>query len=72
MTVEQSDISNLVASGWKPPMPFTVKARDGETNLYGLLFRPIDFDPNLSYPIINYLYPGHQSGSVGSLSLIQI
>ena len=68
MTVEQSDISNLVASGWKPPMPFTVKARDGETNLYGLLFRPIDFDPNLSYPIINYLYPGPQSGSVGSRS----
>jgi len=68
MTVEQSDISHLIASGWKPPMPFTVKARDAETDLYGLLFRPTDFDPGHSYPIINYLYPGPQSGSVGSRS----
>ena len=68
MTVEQSDISHLIASGWKPPIPFTVKARDAETDLYGLLFRPTDFDPDHSYPIINYLYPGPQSGSVGSRS----
>ncbi len=68
MLVEKSDISRLIASGWKPPMPFTVKARDGETDLYGLLFRPTDFDDSSSYPIINYLYPGPQSGSVGSRS----
>ena len=68
MTVEESDISSLLTSGWKPPMPFTVKARDGETDLYGLLFRPTNFDSGSSYPIINYLYPGPQSGSVGSRS----
>jgi len=49
-------------------MPFSVKARDGETDLYGLLFRPLDFDPARKYPVVNYLYPGPQSGSVGSRS----
>jgi dipeptidyl aminopeptidase/acylaminoacyl peptidase len=68
MTLEEADISALAASGWQPPMPFSVKARDGETDLYGLLFRPLDFDPEHRYPIINYQYPGPQSGSVGSRS----
>jgi dipeptidyl aminopeptidase/acylaminoacyl peptidase len=68
MTLEQANISALVASGWQPPMPFSVKARDGETDLYGLLFRPLDFDSTGSYPVVNYLYPGPQSGSVGSRS----
>lgn len=68
MTLEEADISRLVASGWEPPMPFSVKARDGETDLHGLLFRPLDFDPTRSYPVVNYLYPGPQSGSVGSRS----
>lgn len=68
MPLEEADVSQLVASGWQPPMPFTVKARDGETDLHGLLFRPLDFDPSRSYPVVNYLYPGPQSGSVGSRS----
>jgi len=68
MTLEEADISRLTASGWQPPMPFSVKARDGETDLYGLLFRPLDFDPSRTYPVVNYLYPGPQSGSVGSRS----
>ncbi len=68
MTLEEADISLLTASGWQPPMPFTVKARDGETDLHGLLFRPLDFDPGRTYPVVNYLYPGPQSGSVGSRS----
>lgn len=68
MTLQEADVSRLVASGWRPPTPFTVKARDGETDLYGLLFRPTDFDPDASYPVVNYLYPGPQSGSVGSRS----
>lgn len=68
MTVQEADVSRLVASGWRPPTPFTVKARDGETDLHGLLFRPTDFDPDASYPVVNYLYPGPQSGSVGSRS----
>jgi dipeptidyl aminopeptidase/acylaminoacyl peptidase len=68
MTLEEADISPLEATGWQPPMPFTVKARDGETDLHGLLFRPLDFDPSRRYPVVNYLYPGPQSGSVGSRS----
>jgi dipeptidyl-peptidase 4 len=68
MPLETADISRLVETGWKPPMPITVKARDGVTDLYGLLFRPTDFDPSKRYPIINNIYPGPQSGSVGGRS----
>ncbi len=68
LTLEEADISRLVADGWQPPIPFEVKARDGETDLYGLMYRPTSFDPSNSYPIINYLYPGPQTGSVGSRS----
>jgi dipeptidyl aminopeptidase/acylaminoacyl peptidase len=66
--LERADISALVETGWKPPTPFTVKARDGRTDLYGLMYRPSNFDSTASYPILNYLYPGPQSGSVGSRS----
>jgi len=65
-TIEKADISRLVATGWKPPVPFTVKARDSATDLYGLMFKPTNFDPNKKYPIINHIYPGPQGGSVGS------
>ncbi len=64
--LEKADISKLLATGWKAPMPITVKARDGQTDLYGLLFRPVNFDPAKKYPIINHIYPGPQTGSVGS------
>ncbi len=65
-SLEEADITRLVETGWKPPVSFTVKARDGETDLYGLLFRPTSFDPDRKYPIINSIYPGPQTGSVGS------
>jgi dipeptidyl aminopeptidase/acylaminoacyl peptidase len=68
VTVEKADISRLLATGWKPPMPFTVKARDGKTDLYGLLYVPTQLDSNKKYPIINHIYPGPQTGSVGSRS----
>jgi dipeptidyl-peptidase 4 len=68
MPIEKADISKLLASGWKPPIPFSVKARDGKTDLYGMLFRPTNFDPTKKYPIINNAYPGPQSGSVGGRS----
>lgn len=64
----KADISRLVAAGWSPPLPFTVKARDGKTDLYGLLYRPGNFDSTRKYPIVNYIYPGPQAGSVGSRS----
>jgi dipeptidyl-peptidase-4 len=68
MTLERADIARLLATGWTPPIPFTVKARDGKTDLYGLMHRPSNFDSTKSYPIINYIYPGPQGGSVGSRS----
>jgi len=67
-TLEKTDISRLIATGWKPPVPITVKAHDGQTDLYGLLFTPTKLDPNKKYPIIDYIYPGPQGGSVGSWS----
>ncbi len=68
LELERADISRLVESGWRPPEPFTVKARDGETDLYGLMYKPTHFDASRTYPVVNYLYPGPQSGSVGSRS----
>jgi dipeptidyl aminopeptidase/acylaminoacyl peptidase len=70
LELERADISRLLATGWKPPLPFTVKARDGKTDLYGLMFRPTNFDPAQRYPIINNIYPGPQSGSVRSRSFL--
>jgi dipeptidyl aminopeptidase/acylaminoacyl peptidase len=68
LTLERADISRLLATGWTPPMSFSVKARDGQTDLYGLMYRPTAFDSTRKYPIINHHYPGPQSGSVGSRS----
>jgi dipeptidyl-peptidase-4 len=66
LQLEKMDISRLLATGWKPPMPITVKDRGGAGLLYGLLYRPSNFDPSKKYPIINNIYPGPQTGSVGS------
>lgn len=68
LALELVDISALLADGWIAPEPFVVKARDQITDLYGLLYKPSNFDAGKSYPILNYLYPGPQSGSVGSRS----
>jgi len=64
--LERADLTRLYAAGWTPPEPFTVKARDGQTDLYGQLFKPSDFDPNRRYPVVLYLYPGPQTGSIRS------
>jgi dipeptidyl aminopeptidase/acylaminoacyl peptidase len=68
VALEKTDISRLAATGWKPPVPFSVKAHDGVTDIYGLLFTPEKLDPNRKYPIVDYIYPGPQGGSVGSWS----
>ncbi|MGC2529284.1 MAG: DPP IV N-terminal domain-containing protein [Candidatus Acidiferrum sp.] len=65
-TVAKTDISRLLATGWQPPTLITVKARDGETDLYGLMYKPTNLDPAKKYPIINNIYPGPQGGSVGN------
>ncbi len=66
LILEKVDIGPLLAAGWKPCIPFTVKARDGATDLFGLMFRPTGFDPSRKYPIVVYIYPGPQSGTIGT------
>jgi len=68
LPLEKMDVTKLMATGWKPPIPIKVKAADGVTDLYGMMFRPSNFDPSKKYPIINNAYPGPQSGSVGARS----
>ena len=67
-TVATADITRLQAAGWTPPTPLVVKARDGRNDLYGLMFKPSRFDPTKKYPVIDYIYPGPQTGSVGGRS----
>ncbi len=67
-TLEKTDISKLVESGWKAPEPITIKSRDGRWDLYGLMFSPSNLDKTKKYPIINYIYPGPQGGGVGGRS----
>jgi dienelactone hydrolase/Tol biopolymer transport system component len=63
--LERTDVSKLAATGWKPVIPFSVKAADGKTDIYGLMWVPRNLDPNKKYPIIDYIYPGPQGGSIG-------
>jgi dipeptidyl-peptidase-4 len=64
LRLERTDVKALEAAGYKFPMPFSVKADDGITDLYGVMFRPFDFNPKLKYPLIEYVYPGPQTESV--------
>jgi dipeptidyl-peptidase-4 len=68
LELEKANISKLLATGWKPPTPVTMKARDGKTDIYGLMFTPSTLDSTKKYPIVDYIYPGPQSGSVGPRS----
>lgn len=60
MELEESDFSQLFAAGYKFPETFKVKAADGVTDLYGVMYKPFDFDSTKVYPIIDYVYPGPQ------------
>ena len=60
MKLEETDLSLLYHAGWKMPERFKVKADDGITDLYGVMYKPFDFDPDKKYPIISYVYPGPQ------------
>lgn len=61
--VLEADISALKGIGWRPPERFIVKAADGKADLYGAMFRPVDFDPSLSYAVVDQTYPGPQTNS---------
>ena len=60
MDLEESDFSQLLAAGYQFPEPFTVKAADGVTDLYGVMYKPFNFDSTKVYPVIDYVYPGPQ------------
>ena len=64
--LEEADASKLEEVGWRPPEVFSVKARDGVTDIYGLIYFPDDVDESRLYPVIDHIYPGPQVGSVGS------
>ena len=62
--LEEADVSKLLEYGWKFPEQFTVKAADGKTDLYGIMWKPYDFDPSKEYPIVSQVYPGPQTETV--------
>ncbi|MGK0422370.1 MAG: dipeptidyl aminopeptidase/acylaminoacyl peptidase, partial [Polaribacter sp.] len=68
MDVETADISELKENNWQEPIEFSVKARDEKTNIYGIMCLPSHYNASKKYPILNYIYPGPQSGSIGDYS----
>ena len=64
MDLETADFTSLFAAGYKFPQPFKVKADDGITDLYGVMYKPFDFDSTKKYPVIEYVYPGPQTEAV--------
>ena len=81
----QPDISEALAAGWRMPEVFSAKGRDGETDIWGMIIRPTDFDPNKTYPVIEYIYAGphdshvpksfaiaHRSGELAEIGFITV
>jgi len=61
----RANVDRLAEIKWKPPEEFIVKAADGTTDLYGILYKPYDFDPSRRYPVIDFIYNGPQTTWVG-------
>ena len=64
MKLEEADLSSLMATGYKFPEPFKMKADDGITDIYGVMYRPFDMDSTKKYPLLQYVYPGPQTEAV--------
>ncbi|MHC4459816.1 MAG: DPP IV N-terminal domain-containing protein [Planctomycetota bacterium] len=62
--LERADASALLKTGWRPPERFVAKGRDGKTDIYGVIIRPSNFDPNCKYPVIEQIYAGPQGAFV--------
>ena len=62
--LEETDVKDLFASGWKAPERFAAKGRDGVTDIYGVIFWPKDFDPSKKYPVLEDVYAGPQDSFV--------
>ena len=63
-TLEKGDATALRAAGWKPPEVFVAKGRDGATDIWGLIYRPTNFDAAKKYPVIENIYAGPQGSFV--------
>jgi len=78
--LEHADVNELLATGWHPPEHFVAKGRDGQTDIYGIIIRPLHFDPAKKYPVIEDIYAGPQDFFVpkawgrqtGSLALAEL
>lgn len=64
-TLEKCDVSDLAALGWQKPEVFCAKGRDGKTDIWGTIYRPFNFDPSKSYPVIEDIYAGPHDSHVG-------
>jgi dipeptidyl aminopeptidase/acylaminoacyl peptidase len=64
LELETGDISELVAAGWRAPEVFTALGRDGKTDIWGVIIRPLNFDPSKKYPVIENIYAGPQGSFV--------
>ncbi len=62
--VERGDISALKAAGWHAPDPFVAKGRDGKTDIWGVVWKPYDFNPKQRYPVVEDIYAGPQGSFV--------
>jgi dipeptidyl aminopeptidase/acylaminoacyl peptidase len=58
MEIEKADIQELLKTGWRAPEVFTAKGRDGRTDIWGIILRPMKFNPNKKYPVVEYIYAG--------------
>jgi dipeptidyl-peptidase 4 len=71
---EHFDVAGMLKAGWKLPEPFKAKGRDGKTDIYGVIFRPSNYDPAKKYPVIEYIYAGPQDSfcpkAFGSMDLM--
>lgn len=64
MEIARAEINDLLATGWKMPEVFSAKGRDGKTDIWGMIYRPSNFDPTKKYPVIEYIYAGPHSAFV--------
>ena len=63
-TIQKEDISALIEGGFTMPEVFKAKGRDGKTDIWGTIFRPFNFDPSKTYPVIEYIYAGPHDSHV--------
>jgi dipeptidyl aminopeptidase/acylaminoacyl peptidase len=64
MRLEHADIQKLLAAGWQAPTVFHAAGRDGKTQIWGLIYKPLHFDARKKYPVVEDIYAGPQGSFV--------